>query len=71
MGEKCNGGEIQPMSQEQIHGGGKQGRASVTCSPDRGGIHSLIGVLTPRSLFGTFLFAQKGRLNSLFPVRGE
>jgi len=25
--------------------GGKQGRASVNCSPDRGGIHFLIGVI--------------------------
>ena len=33
-------------------------------------MQSLIGVLTPRCLFGTFLFDEKGRLNSLFPVRG-
>ena len=42
-------GGIQPMSQEWLHGGGKRGRASVTCSPDRGGMHSLIGAIdTPR-----------------------
>ena len=29
------------MSQERLHSGGKQGRASVNGSPDRGGIHSL------------------------------
>jgi len=46
MGEECKGGrEIQPMSQERRHGRGKQGRASVTCSPDSGSIHSLIGVI--------------------------
>ncbi|MCH8039128.1 MAG: hypothetical protein IH977_02135 [Nitrospinae bacterium] len=39
--------EIQPMSQERLHGGGKPGRASVNGSPDRGGIHSLIGVIDP------------------------
>ncbi len=45
------GKEFQPMSQERRHGGGKQGRASVTCSPDRGGIHSLIGAIdTPLRL---------------------
>ena len=37
--------EIQPMSQERLHGGGKQGRASVNGSPDSGGIHSLIGAI--------------------------
>jgi len=48
MGEECRGG-IQPISQERRHGRGKQGRASVTGSPDRGGIHSLIGASdTPR-----------------------
>ncbi len=45
MGEECKGVEIQPMSQEQLHDGGKLGRASVHCAPDRGGIHSLIGVI--------------------------
>jgi hypothetical protein len=39
------GKEIQPMSQERRHGEGKQGRASVTGSPDSCGIHSLIGVI--------------------------
>ncbi len=43
--------EIQPMSQERRHGGGKQGRAAVTCAPDSGGIHALIGVIdTPLHL---------------------
>ena len=46
MAEECKGG-IQPMSQERRHVGGKPGRASVTCSPDSGGIHSLIGVIDP------------------------
>jgi len=32
------GGEFQPISQEQRHGGEKQGRVPVTCSPDSGGI---------------------------------
>ncbi len=45
MGKECKGGEIQPMSQEQRQGGGKQGRATVTCSPDSGGMHSLIGAI--------------------------
>ncbi len=47
MGEECKGGGIQPMSQERRHGGGKPGRASVTGSPDNGGIHSVIGVIDP------------------------
>jgi len=38
-------GEIQPMRQERRHCGGEQGRASVTCSPDSGGFHFLIGVI--------------------------
>ncbi len=33
------------MRQERLYGGGQQGRASVTCSPDRGGSHFLIGVI--------------------------
>ncbi len=45
-GGRVQGGvEIQPMSQERLHGGGKQGRASVTGPPDSGGMHSLIGVI--------------------------
>ena len=47
------------MSQERIHGGGKQGRASVTCSPDRGGMHSLIGAIDTPCSFGTVLLAPK------------
>ncbi len=52
MWEECKGGvEIQPMSQERRHGGGKSGRASVTGSPDRGGMHSLISAIdTPLPL---------------------
>ena len=46
MGEECKGGvEIQPMSQERRRGGGKPGRASVTGSPDHGGMHALIGAI--------------------------
>ncbi len=67
MGEECKGVEIQPMSHERRHGGGKPGRASVTGSPDRCGSHSLIGVLTPRGSVGTILVPQKGRLLFLFP----
>ena len=51
MGEESKGGEIQPMSQERRHGGGTPGMASVTGAPDRGGIHSLSGVIdTPLPL---------------------
>ncbi len=67
MEEECKGVGVQPMSQERRHCGGTQGRASVTGAPDHGGMHSLIGVLTPRCAFGTFLVAQKGRLFFLFP----
>ena len=49
MGEECKGG-IHPMSQERRHGGGKPGRASITCSPDSGGMQSLIGVIDPPRL---------------------
>ncbi len=48
------GKEIQPMSQERIQGGGKQGDTSVTCSPDSWGFHSVIGRLTPPLLRWTF-----------------
>jgi len=45
------GGGIQPRSQERLHGGGKQGRAAATGSPDSGGMQSLIDVIdTPRLL---------------------
>ncbi len=40
-----SGGQVNPMSQERLLGGGKQGRASVNRSPDSGGIHSLIGAI--------------------------
>ena len=56
------------MSQERGHGGANQVRPSVTCSPDRGGMQSLIGVLTPRCAFGTVLVEQKGPLKFLFPL---
>jgi len=62
------GKEIQPMSQERIQGGGKQGDTSVTCSPDSWGFHSVIGRLTPRCFVGPFLVAQKGPLKFLFPT---
>ena len=48
------GKEFQPLSQERRHGGGKYGGASVTGSPDRGGMQSLIGVIDtslPRRYF--------------------
>jgi len=48
------GNEIQPMSQERRHGGGKQGRASVTCAPDCGGMQSLIGAIDTALLLGYF-----------------
>ena len=48
------GKEIPPMSQERRHGGGKEGRASVTCAPDSCGIHSLIGVIDTVLLLGYF-----------------
>ncbi len=57
-GEECKGGGIQPMRHERRHGGGQQGRASVTGSPDRGGSHSLIGVidtLPPLRYFSVWL----------------
>ena len=49
------------MSQERIHGGGKQGRASVTCSSDSGGMHSLIGVIDTALPFGYFSARPKAR----------
>jgi len=44
MEEECKRG-IFPLGQERLHGGGKQGRASVTGAPDSGGMQSLIGVI--------------------------
>ena len=44
QGKSARGG-IQPMRQERRHGGGKEGRAAVTGSPDRGGMHALIGAI--------------------------
>ncbi len=52
--KSARGGEIQPISQERLHGGSKQGRASVTCSPDSCGIPSLIGVIDPPLLLWYF-----------------
>ncbi len=54
MGEECKGVEIQPMSQERRHGGGKPGRAAVTCAPDSGGLHSLIGMIDTSRLLRYF-----------------
>ena len=48
------GVEIQPMRQDRLHGGGTPGRASVTGSPDRGGMHSLIGVIDTSRLLRYF-----------------
>ncbi len=52
-GKSARGGEeLYPLSQERLHGGAKQGRASVTCAPDSGGMHSLMGAIdTPRLLW--------------------
>jgi len=62
MGEEYKGGGIQPLSQERRHGGGKPGRASVNGSPDRGGIHALIGVIDPPRLLWYFSAWPKGRI---------
>ncbi len=45
--EKSARGEIQPMNQKRIHGGGKPGRAAVTFAPESYGIPSLMGVIDP------------------------
>ncbi len=55
------------MRQEQRHGGGKPGRASVTCSPDRGGMQSLIGVIDTARLRRYCSGWPKGRLIFLSP----
>jgi len=47
------------MSQERLHGGGKQGRVSVNCSPDSGGIHSLIGVIDTAQVLRYFAVCPK------------
>ncbi len=41
MEEECKGGEIQPMSQDRLHGEGKLGKAFVNGSPASGDINSL------------------------------
>ena len=67
QGKSAKWGGIQPMNQERSYGGGMQGRVSITCAPDSCGIHSLIGVLTPRGSVGTVLVGQKGRFLFLCP----
>ena len=44
-GRVQRGLEIQPMRQERLHGGGKQGRVAVNGSTDSSGMHSLSGVI--------------------------
>ena len=67
MGEECKvgRGEIQPMSQERLNGGG---RASVTGSPDSGGIHSLIGVIDTARLRRYFSGCQKSPFKIPIPI---
>ncbi len=67
MEKQCKGWEIQPMSQERLHGGGKPGRASVTGSPDSGGMHSLIGVIDTALLRWYFSARPKSPFFFLFP----
>ena len=67
MGEECKGGKaIQPMGQERRHDGGKQGRASVTSSPDSGGLHSLIGMIDPSLLLR--YFSARPKRACIFPI---
>ena len=66
MGEECKGVEIQPMSQERRHSGGKQGRAAVTGSPDRGGIHALSGAIDTSRLLWYFSVCPKSPC--IFPI---
>ncbi len=54
------------MCQERIHGGGKQGRASVNGSPDSCGIHSLIGVIDTSLLLRYFFVCPKRAY--IFPI---
>ncbi len=60
------GVEIQPMSQKWRHGGGQPGRASITGSPDSGGIHSLIGVIDTSRLLRYFFVCPKRAC--IFPI---
>ena len=46
-GARVQEGGIHLVSQERLHGWGQQGRASVTCAPDSGGMQSLLGVIDP------------------------
>ena len=68
MGEEGKGGEIQPMSQERRHGGGKPGRASVTGSPERCGMHSLIGVIDTALLLGYCFVCPKRPFQIPIPI---
>jgi len=69
MGEECKGKEIQPLSQERLHGGGKPGRASVNRSPDSCGIHSLMGVIDTGRLLCYFSARLKSPFIVPIPVR--
>jgi len=63
-----SGGQVNPMRQERRHGGGKPGRASVTCAPDRGGMHSpLIGVFDTVRLLWYFSARSKSPFNFSIP----
>ena len=55
------------MSQERLYGGGQRGRASVNCSPDTWGIHSLMSVIDTSRLFRYCSGCPKGRVLFLFP----
>jgi len=60
------------MSQERTHGGGKQGRVSVTGSPDSGGIHSLIGAIDTALLLCHFSGCPKmAFISSIPPIPDE
>ena len=48
------------MSKERLNGGSKQGKASVTRTPDRGGIHSLLDVIDT-ALHLRYFFVQSKR----------
>ncbi len=68
-GKSARGGmESQHMNRERRHGGGKQGRASVTGSPDRGGIPSLIGVIDIALFLRYFSGCPKRAF--IFPIPG-
>jgi len=57
------------MSQERRHGGAKPGRASVNCSPDSCGIHSLkplLGVIDTALL--RWYFSARSKSPYIFPI---